>query len=144
MEPGTMLRPPRKLFINIFISQAIKNQYYTRLHITAGCLGIGYYFMQHRQSETMVRTSYSLRFYSVIFFLRLSIVPFIILFLKHCSYKNNLIPLITGITILFILSLLYIPFMRDLFGLATLPFSYVIRCVIVAIISTLWIDYLKW
>ena len=113
------------------------------LVITAGCLGIGYYFMQHQQNETMVRTSIFITLLFCNIFLTLINRSFHYSVFKTLRYKNYLIPLITGITTLFILSLLYIPFIRQLFHLGTLPFSYLAMCIIIALVSTFWIEIFK-
>jgi Ca2+-transporting ATPase len=143
MEPGTMLRPPRRFFSTFLSAAQLRTSIIQGLLITAGCLGIGYYFMEHQQNEMVVRTSIFISLLFCNIFLTLANRSFHYSIFKTFRYKNNLIPLITGITILFISSLLYIPFIRDLFGLSNLPFPYLISCLMIALISTLWIEVFK-
>ncbi|HEY8688949.1 MAG TPA: cation transporting ATPase C-terminal domain-containing protein, partial [Chitinophagaceae bacterium] len=63
-----------------------------------------------------------------------------IFLLLKCTKKGELT---AGITILFILSLLYIPFVQQLFRLIPLSFSYLMICIAVALVSTFWIEILK-
>ena len=109
MEPGTMLRPPRNPLSTFLSARQLKTSIAQGLVITAGCLGIGYYFMQHQQNETMVRTSIFITLLFCNIFLTLINRSFHYSIFSTLRYKNYLIPLITGITTLFILSLLYIP-----------------------------------
>jgi len=143
MEPGTMQRPPRRFFSTFLSASQLRISIIQGLLITAGCLGIGYYFMEHQESEMVVRTSIFISLLFCNIFLTLTNRSFHYSIFKTLKYKNNLIPLITGVTILFILSLLYFPFIRDLFKLSALPFSYLISCIIIAFISTLWIELFK-
>lgn len=143
MEPGTMLHPPRRFFSTFLSAGQLRTSIIQGLLITAGCLGIGYYFMQYGQNEMVVRTSIFITLLFCNIFLTLTNRSFKHSVFKTFRYKNNLIPLITGITILFILSLLYVPFIRNLFKLSSLSFSYVMSCVSVALMSTLWIDLFK-
>jgi Ca2+-transporting ATPase len=143
MEPGTMLRPPRHHLSTFLSVKQLKTSIAQGLVITAGCLGIGYYFMQHQQNETMVRTPIFITLLFCNIFLTLINRSFHYSIFKTLRYKNYLIPLITGITLLFILSLLYIPFIRQLFRLSTLPFSYLMICISIALVSTFWIEIFK-
>ena len=143
MEPGTMLRAPRRLSSTFLSARQLKTSITQGLMITAGCLGLGYYFMRHHLSEATVRTSIFISLLLCNIFLTLINRSFHQSLFKTLKYKNYLIPLITGITFLFILCLLYIPFIRNLFKLSTLPFSYLISCIIMALISTLWVEVFK-
>ena len=143
MEPNTMLRSPRQLSSTFLSAKQLRTSILQGLVITAGCLGIGYYLMQHQQNETMVRTSIFITLLFCNIFLTLANRSFHYSIFKTLRYKNNLIPVISGITILFILSLLYIPFLQQLFRLGTLPFSYLTICIIIALVSTFWIEIFK-
>jgi ATPase, P-type (transporting), HAD superfamily, subfamily IC len=143
MEPGTMLRPPRRLSSTFLSGRKLRISIAQGLMITAGCVGIGYYFMQHGQTETFVRSSIFITLLFSNIFLTLINRSFKFSVFKTIQYKNYLIPLILGITILFILSSLYIPFVRELFTLQSLSFSNLLICIIVALISTFWIEIFK-
>jgi len=138
-----MLRAPRRLSSTFLSARQLRTSITQGLMITAGCLGLGYYFMRHHLSEATVRTSIFISLLLCNIFLTLINRSFHKSLFKTLKYKNYLIPLITGITFLFILCLLFIPFIRNLFKLSTLPFSYLISCIIMALISTLWVEVFK-
>ena len=143
MEANTMLRSPRRLSSTFLSAKQLRTSIVQGLVITAGCLGFGYYLMQHQQNETMVRTAIFITLLFCNIFLTFANRSFQYSIFKTLRYKNNLIPLIAGITILFILSLLYIPFVQQVFHLGTLPFAYLMICIAVALVSTFWIEIRK-
>ena len=143
MEPGSMLRPPRNVLSTFLSGKQLQTSIAQGLAITAGCLGIGYYCMLHGQDETMLRTSI---FISLLFsniFLTFINRSFHYSVFKTLRYKNYLVPLITSVTLLFILLLLYNTAIRQLFRLSVLPPVYVFACVFIAFISTSWIEIFK-
>jgi Ca2+-transporting ATPase len=140
IEPGTMCRPPRNPLATFLSAKQLRTSIAQGLMITIGCLGVGYYFMQHQQDETIVRTSIFITLLFCNIFLTFINRSFTYSVFYTIRYKNYLVPLITGITFLFLLSLLYVPFARQLFRLGTLSFSYLAICIIVALGSTFWIE----
>ena len=143
MEPGTLLRPPRRLSSTFLSGRKLSLSIAQGLMITAGCLGIGYYFMQHGGSETLVRTTIFITLLFSNIFLTLINRSFKFSVFKTLRYHNNLMPVITGIATLFIFSLLYIPVVRQLFNLQVLPVNYLLFCLVVALVCTFWIELLK-
>ena len=100
--------------------------------------------MQQGSDETTIRT---IIFTTLLFsniFLTLVNRSFVYSVFKTLRYKNNLVPLIAGITLLFIALLLYVPFVQNLFRLNTLPLATVGICAGIALAGTLWIDLWKW
>lgn len=143
MEPGTMQRSPLRSG-NTFLSfKQLLLSITQGLMITAGCLGIGFYYMQQGNDETVVR---SVIFITLLFsniFLTLVNRSFVYSVFKTLTYKNNLVPLVTGITALFIALLLYVPTVQELFRLHTLPIATVAACAGIALLSTFWIELWK-
>jgi P-type Ca2+ transporter type 2C len=140
MEPGTMNRPPRKAGASFLSLKQLTMSIIQGLVITAGCLGIGYYFMQQGDANDAVR---SVIFITLLFcniFLTLVNRSFVYSIFKTIRYKNNLVPLIIGITLGFMAMLIYIPFVRSLFKLHILSFSEIAACAAVALVSTMWIE----
>jgi Ca2+-transporting ATPase len=143
MEPGTMLRPPRKMG-NTFLSlKQLSLSIIQGIAITAGCLSIGYYYMLQDNNEATVRTIIFITLLFSNIFLTLVNRSFTYSVIKTISYKNNLVPLIIGITLIFMSALLYFPFARDLFSLVYLPVPVISTCLLVALISTFWIEAWK-
>ena len=52
MEPGTMQRPPRKMGASFLSLKQLSISIIQGLMITAGCLGLGYYYMQQGAGES--------------------------------------------------------------------------------------------
>jgi Ca2+-transporting ATPase len=143
MEPGTMQRPPLKAGTTFLSLKQLTLSIIQGLMITAGCLSIGYYYMQQGSDASTVRTVIFVTLLFSNIFLTLVNRSFVYSVFKTITYKNNLVPLIIGITLVFIAMLIYVPFVRDLFRLNTLPVTVIITCIVVALVSTLWIDLWK-
>lgn len=143
MEPGTMQRTPRKMGVSFLSFKQLSMSIVQGLIITAGCLGIGYYYIQQGCDAASVRTVIFITLLFCNIFLTLVNRSFQFIVFTTITYKNNLVPIIIGITLLFIAALVYLPFVRDLFRLNTLSFTMLASCVGVALISTLWIDVWK-
>jgi Ca2+-transporting ATPase len=111
--------------------------------ITAACLGIGHYFMQQGENETVVRTSVFITLLFSNILLTLVNRSFHYSVLTTLRYKNRLVVFIISITLLFIAALLFIPFIRSLFRLEILPAGYLLRCLAIAFLGTMWMEFLK-
>ncbi|HWH63274.1 MAG TPA: cation-translocating P-type ATPase, partial [Ginsengibacter sp.] len=143
MEPGTMLRLPRHLSSTFLSGRQLQISIAQGLMITAGCLGIGYYFMQQHQSENMIRTSIFITLLFCNVFLTLVNRSFHYSILKTIHYKNSFIPIIIIITLILIFSFVYLAFFRNLFGLAIVSPVYLLLFLLVALLSTGWIEIVK-
>jgi len=143
MEPLTMQRSPRKMGTSFLSFKQLSMSIFQGLIITAGCLGTGYYHMQQGSDDAIVRTIIFITLLFCNIFLTLFNRSFLYTVLKTIAYKNNLVPLIIVITLVFIAALIYIPLVRDLFMLNTLSIKMLAGCIGVAIVSTLWIDVWK-
>lgn len=143
MEPGTMQRPPRKMGATFLSLKQLSLSIIQGLMITAACLGIGYYYMQQGADETTLRTVIFITLLFSNIFLTLANRSFYYSVFKTLTYKNNLVAFIIGITILFMLSFIYIPFVRNLFQLNLLTGTAVITSITAALVGTLWIEIWK-
>ena len=142
MEPGTMLLPPRKMSRTFLSSKQLMISIVQGLIITAGCLGIGFYFMNDH-NEATVRTVIFITLLFSNIFLTLINRSFKFSVFTTMKYKNNLVLLIIGVTLLIIVAALINPFVQELFRLTFLPFTDIIYCIVVALISTGWIEIWK-
>lgn len=143
MEPGTMKRLPRKLTINFLSLKQLQISLAQGLMVTAGCLGTGYYFMIHQQSDEMVRTAIFITLLFCNIFLTLTNRSFQYTIFTTIRYKNYLLPFILAITIIFIFLLLFVPFIRNIFLLTSVPMYDVFLFILVALVSTFWMEVLK-
>jgi P-type Ca2+ transporter type 2C len=143
MEAGTMQRPPRKMGTTFLSFKQLSLSIIQGLMITTGCLGLGYYYLQQGVDDTIIR---SVIFITLLFsniFLTLVNRSFNYSVFKTITNKNKLVPIIIGITLSFIAALLYVPFFRDLFSLHALTPQIIVSCIIIAMLSVLWIEGFK-
>ncbi|MEO6290246.1 MAG: cation-translocating P-type ATPase [Ginsengibacter sp.] len=143
MEPGSMLRLPRNASSNFLSAKQLRISVVQGLAITLGCLGIGYYFMQQQKDENFVRTAVFVTLLFCNIFLTLVNRSFHYTIFQTMRYKNFLIPLIIGITIIFIFCFIYLPFFRNLFSLTYVSPGNLLLCMLVALVSTGWMEILK-
>lgn len=143
MEKGTMQRSPRWMG-NTFLSfQQLWVSVVQGLMITAGCLGIGYFYLQQGADDTQVR---SMIFITLLFsnvFLTLVNRSFTFSIFTTIRYRNNLVPIIIAISLLFIAAILFVPFLSDLFRLQSLTIVQLLFCMLVAFTATIWIELFK-
>ena len=113
------------------------------LLITVGCVLIGYYGFYTGVDELKLRTyMFSTLIFSNIF-LTLFNRSFTSSVLQTMQRKNNLIPIIIGISMALLLIILYTPVSNKLFGVVPLTISEFLLCLFVAFISTSWIELIK-
>ncbi|MFN8253679.1 MAG: cation-translocating P-type ATPase [Ferruginibacter sp.] len=143
MEAGTMLRPPRKLSSTFLTFRQLLVSIVQGLAITAGCLGIGYYYMQRGEDNDMVRTVIFITLLFCNIFLTLVNRSFRYSIFTTMRYKNPLVWLITGITLLLVAGVLYVPFIKTLFRMDTVLYIDIAYCVLTAIVSTCWMEIVK-
>lgn len=143
MEPGTMLRPPRKMGSNFLSLRQLTLSIMQGLMITLGCLGLGYYYIQQGQDGSIVRTIIFITLLFSNIFLTLENRSFRYSIFKTLRYKNRLVPVIIFTTLLFIAALLYVPFIQNLFMLHTISITDIGYCAAVALASTGWLEIWK-
>ncbi len=143
VEEGTMTRPPRKIKYTFLSFRQLVISILQGLAITAACLSIGYYYLKAGEDEATVRTVIFITLlFSNIFLTQLN-RSFVFSVSKTIRYKNALVPLITGVTLLFIAVLLYLPAVRDLFKLHTLSLPMLATCIVTALVATAWLELVK-
>ncbi len=144
MEPDTMFKKPLKTGATFLSLKQLTISIVQGLMITAGCLFLGFYYMNAGSNDETIRT---IIFISLLFsniFLTLINRSFVYSIFKTIFYKNNLVPIILITSLLLMFVLLYVPTMRTLFGLTQLNFNQIFLCFSVAMISTVWIELYKW
>lgn len=144
MEAGTMNRPPR-VMTNTFLSfRQLLISIIQGLMITAGCLIIGYVYLQQDYGNDTVRTIIFTTLLLCNVFLTLVNRSFYFSVFQTLRYKNHLLPGILTITILFIVALLFMPPLQALFKTTTLSMEQFLYCAGTALVSTWWIEIIKW
>ncbi len=140
IEPGTMLRMPRKLSSTFLSFKQLLMSIVQGLMITAGCMGIGYYYLSLGVNDEAIRTVIFITLLCSNIFLMLTNRSFTESIVKTIRYKNNLVAFIIFITLLLLAVMLYVPFVRGLFSLSLLNPIQLLICVIVALVSTFWLE----
>lgn len=144
VEKGTMLAPPRKLTYSFLTFRQLFLSIIQGVAITLGCLGLGYYYLQAGEENTTVRTVIFITLlFSNIFLTQLN-RSFYFSVIQTIRYRNILVPLITGVTLLFMVLMLYVPGIRNLFSLNMISLRMLGACAGVAFLSTCWLEIVKY
>jgi Ca2+-transporting ATPase len=143
IEANSMNKPPRKLSSTFFSFNELSISIIQGIIITASCLGMGYYYMANEYSIAEVRTIiYSTLIFSNIF-LTLSNRSFYYSIFTTIRYKNPLIPMVLGVSLLILLlSIYYRPF-QNIFEFVPLPFTELSYCLFAAFAGVIWVEILK-
>jgi Ca2+-transporting ATPase len=143
IEANSMNKPPRKLSSTFFSFNELSISIIQGIIITASCLGMGYYYMANEYSIAEVRTIiYSTLIFSNIF-LTLSNRSFYYSIFTTIRYKNPLIPMVLGVSLLILLlSIYYSPF-QNVFEFVPLPFTELSYCLFAAFAGVMWVEILK-
>jgi P-type Ca2+ transporter type 2C len=140
MESGTMSRPPRAISNTFFNISQLITSILQGLVITLACLGIGYWGRRYGNEESFIRTLIFITLLLSNIFLTLINRSFYYSVFTTIRYKNNLVPLIITITLIFIIAVLNIPLLRDLFQLHALNYHMLGICFATAFFATFWIE----
>ncbi|HMO61568.1 MAG TPA: cation-translocating P-type ATPase [Ferruginibacter sp.] len=143
MESGTMQQPPLRQNTAFLSLRQLSVSIAQGLMITAGCLGIGYWYMQLGYNSELVRSIIFISLLCSNILLTLVNRSFIYTLRTTIQYKNNLLPFIIAASVLFIIVLQTIPFMQGLFRLQPLSWPQLLTCIAVAIAATCWIEIIK-
>ncbi len=145
-EPGeklSMLKAPRKLSENFFSFKELSLSILQGLAITAACLGLGYYLIQLGEEGSYIRTMvYTTLIFSNVF-LTLENRSFYHSILFTLRYKNNLIPLVIGVSVLILMLSIYTLPLRDIFSFVSLGWVDLLVCLTASFIGVMWIEIYK-
>lgn len=144
MEAGTMERPPRPLTQTFFNSQELMTSVIQGLAITAGTLGVYQIAVSGGASESVTRTMAFTTLMGANIFLTFVNRSFYYSILTTLRYRNPLVPLIIGITVLITASLLYIPAFNHFFHFDYLSIQQVGISVGIGFLSVIWFEIYKW
>jgi Ca2+-transporting ATPase len=101
---------------------------------------MGYWFMQQGKDENSIRSAV---FFTLLFsniWLTLVNRSFRHTMLTTLRYRNKLVPLIIGVSLLFILILLFVPPVQELFKLGPLEWHELGYCMLAAMAGTIWME----
>ncbi|MFY7987322.1 MAG: cation-translocating P-type ATPase [Flavobacterium sp.] len=143
MEDNLMLQKPRPLSTTFFNLKEVLISIIQGLVITLGLLFIYQYAIGENMSENGTRTLIFLTLITSNIVLTLANRSFYYSIFKTIQYKNNLVGLIIGITILLTGLLLFIPAFSNFFLFEMVSSFQIGLCVLVGSISVLWVEIYK-
>lgn len=143
MEKDAMKQKPRKMSTTFFTWKELYLSIIQGMVITLGLMTVMYFSIDKGYTEPMTRT---LVFSALIFsniFLTLTSRSKTESILKGLRTKNNLIPLMIGLTLLILALSLYLAPVRDLFQFVPVATTDLGWCVAVAFVSVIWVEVVK-
>ncbi len=144
MEHNLMLQKPRPLTTTFFNWKEIAISIVQGLVITLGLLFIYQYCIAENYTEAQTRTTVFLTLIVSNIILTLENRSFYYSILTTIRYKNNLVPMIIGITILITSLLLFVPVFSRFFGFDAITGTQLGMSILVGSIAVLWIEVYKW
>ena len=144
MEINTMIKKPRPLTTSFFKFKELATSIVQGLIITLGALSTYQYAVSQGFNESVTRTMVFMVLIVANIFLTLVNRSFYFSLLKTLKYKNNLVPLVIGITIAIAALLLFVPSFTAFFKFQTLSLNQLLISVLVGSISVLWYEAVKW
>lgn len=143
MERNLMLQKPRPLTTTFFNLKEIMISIVQGLVITLGLLFIYQYCVYEGFSEAVTRTTIFITLVASNIFLTLANRSFYYSILTTIQYKNNLVLMIIGITILMTSLLLFVPVFSKFFLFDTVAISQIGLAILVGFVSVMWIEIYK-
>jgi P-type Ca2+ transporter type 2C len=144
MEKNTMLQKPRPFITTFFNLKELTTSIIQGLLITAGTLTAYQYAVHHEFNEAVTRTMVFTVLIAANIFLTLVNRSFYYSILTTMKYKNNLVVLITGITIAITGLLLYLKPLTNFFQFQHLNLSQLSISIGIGFLSVIWYEVIKW
>ena len=144
MESNLMLSKPRPFTTTFFNFKEILMSIIQGLVITAGLLFVYQYCVRTGCTEAVTRTTIFLTIISANVFLTLANRSFYFSIFTTIRYRNNLVPMIIGITLAITALLLYVPAFSKFFLFDVVSGTQLGMSILVGLVSVLWIEVYKW
>jgi Ca2+-transporting ATPase len=144
IEKNAMTQKPRPFTSTFFSWKELNISILQGLIITLGVLGIYQYAIHQGNSESVTRTMVFLTLVTANILLTLINRSFYYSILQTLRLKNNLVPIIIGITILLTIALVTINPVEQFFGFSPLTYIELIPCISIGILSVIWFEVVKW
>ena len=143
MERNLMLEKPRPLTTTFFNLKEISISIIQGLVITLGLLFMYQYCVREGFTETYTRTSIFLTLIAANIFLTLENRSINYSIFTTIRYKNNLVLLIIGITIVVTLLLLFVPVCSKFFLFEKVNYIQIGLSILVGFVSVMWMEVYK-
>lgn len=144
MEQNLMLKKPRPFTTTFFKFKELATSVIQGLIITVGALSVYQYAITQDYAEPITRTMVFMVLIFANIFLTLVNRSFYYSIFTTLTYKNRLVPLIIGITLLLSSLLLYLPWLTHFFEFKGLTIVQLGISLVVGGCSVLWYELVKW
>lgn len=143
MEKNTMLQKPRPFTTTFFNWKELATSILQGLVITVGTLTAYQYAVGQGYDEALTRTMVFTTLITANIFLTLVNRSFYYSVFTTLAYKNNLVPLIIGVTVLISGLLLFVPPLTRFFEFERLNLSQLLICMAIGFASVIWYELVK-
>ena len=143
VEENIMQQTPRERNTGIFTREELLISIVQGIIIAAGAMILYYYFMNNGASLEQTRTIVFTTLILSNIFLTFTTRSFTKTIYYTLRYKNNLAPVIIIISVFFLAAIYFIPFVNNLFQLATITQGQFWLCLAVAFASVMWFEVYK-
>lgn len=144
MEHNQMEQKPRPFTTTFFNLKEITISIIQGLIITLGLLFVYQYCIEEKCTESVTRTTVFLTLIASNIFLTLTNRSFYYSIFTTLRYKNNLVLIIIGITVLITILLLFVPVLSHFFMFETVSSLQIGLSILVGFISVMWVEIYKW
>ncbi|KAA3637930.1 MAG: cation-translocating P-type ATPase, partial [Bacteroidetes bacterium] len=144
MEANTMINRPRQFTTTFFNWRELTTSIIQGVMITMGTLFAYQYAVQNGADELQTRAMVFSTMISANIFLTLVNRSFYYSILTTLRYRNNLVLLIIGVTIIISAALLYIKPLTDFFEMESLNAGQLLICIASGFVFTTWFELVKW
>lgn len=144
MEKNNMVQKPRPFTTTFFKFRELVTSIIQGLAITLGALLVYQYAVAEGLNESTTRTMVFIVLIAANIFLTLVNRSFYFSILTTLKYKNNLVPLIIGITIAIVVLLLYIPVFTHFFEFEMLTARHLLISILTGFGAVIWYELVKW
>ena len=144
LEKNTMLQKPRPFTTTFFSWKELTTSVVQGVVITAGTLGAYQYSVYNQYDENLTRTMVFTTLIAANIFLTLVDRSFYYSVFTTLRYKNNLVALITAITIIITALLLFVPPLSAFMKFEPVTIGQVGICLGIGFVSVMWYELVKW
>ncbi|MFF5380066.1 cation-translocating P-type ATPase [Pedobacter suwonensis] len=143
-EKNTMLQKPRPMTSTFFNWKELSMSIIQGLVITAGTLAAYQYAINDGADELITRTMVFSCLISANISLTMVNRSFFYSLFTTIRYKNNLVPIMIGITVVISGALIYLPPLASFFGFRSLNLSRLLISIVLGFVSVVWFELVKW